>query len=175
MADRASLEFNGNWFEQQIARRLSAAFPESRVFHDCRIFSQYKNRFTQIDIIMVHSSGIYVIEAKNWSGYLKGEYDDSFWTGKSHDPIIKTIVNPVDQNFMHIRALKNAMRKEGFRPGRFESYVCVPDITDIYSKCSELCSLSQMMVRLRTQTKRQSALDINYWAAAIENVCLQGI
>lgn len=177
MADRTSLEFNGNWFEQRIAQRLSMEFRGARVLHDCKLYCRYKEGITQIDVILVHEDGICAVEAKNWSGYLKGEYGDTVWTGKSDDPMVKTIVNPVDQNFMHIRALKNALRRKGFKPGRFYNYVCVPDTTDIYSRCSEVCNLSMLVKRLKEQERAWTGagLDVVRWSSAIMGVCLQGI
>lgn len=171
MADRAILKFNGNWFEQQIERRLDVEFSDAVFVHDCSLYSNYLKKDTQIDIIMLHKSGIYVIEAKNWNGYLKGEYNDARWTGKSSDPIVKTIVNPIDQNFVHIRTLKNALRMAGYHPGRFESFVCVPDRTSILSKCSEMCCLSQLVCRIRVLAQRGGNLNVEYWKQAIQSVC----
>ncbi len=66
---------------------------------------------SEIDVILIHSSGIFVMESKNYSGWIFGKETDSHWTqtlptgkGKSRK---ERFFNPVKQNATHIKWLKN--------------------------------------------------------------------
>lgn len=60
---------------------------------------------TEIDIIMIHPTGLYVIESKNLCGLIKGNSKDIKWTqclkGKRYK-----FYNPIRQNDRHISELK---------------------------------------------------------------------
>lgn len=64
---------------------------------------------TEIDAILLHTSGIYVFESKNYSGWIFGRDSDRYWTqtlpagkGKSRK---ERFYNPVKQNEGHIKWL----------------------------------------------------------------------
>ncbi|EQF41323.1 TPA: NERD domain-containing protein [Clostridioides difficile] len=64
------------------------------------------NKTTQIDSIVISMYGIFVIECKNFSGYIYGNDKDKVWTqivGKTKN----TFYNPVRQNYAHIKAIEN--------------------------------------------------------------------
>lgn len=65
---------------------------------------------TEIDMIMIHTSGLYVFESKNYSGWIFGNEYDKEWTqtlpgrrgvSKEH------FLNPIMQNKIHISSLEN--------------------------------------------------------------------
>lgn len=69
---------------------------------------------TEIDVIMLHTSGVYVFESKNYSGWIFGSEKDRFWTQsiynrRSGEPEKSRFYNPVLQNENHIRHLKNLL------------------------------------------------------------------
>lgn len=66
--------------------------------------------FTEVDIILLHVSGIYVIESKNYSGWIFGNENDKQWTqslpmsgGRSKKV---RFFNPIIQNKVHLRWLR---------------------------------------------------------------------
>lgn len=66
---------------------------------------------SEIDVLLIHSSGIFVMESKNYSGWIFGKETDLHWTqtlpigrGKARK---ERFYNPVKQNATHIRWLKN--------------------------------------------------------------------
>ena len=69
---------------------------------------------TEIDVILLHDSGIYVFESKNYSGWIFGNENQKNWTqtlpagrGKSH----KTqFLNPIIQNKVHLKYLKGYLK-----------------------------------------------------------------
>ncbi|MCM1048404.1 MAG: NERD domain-containing protein [Clostridiales bacterium] len=70
---------------------------------------------TEIDVILIHSSGIFVIESKNYSGWIFGNEKDKMWTqtlrsngGKVQK---KHFYNPIMQNNAHLKWLKTIVGK----------------------------------------------------------------
>lgn len=67
---------------------------------------------TEIDVIMISSSGIYVFESKNYSGWIFGKENQKQWTmtlpsgGKSKK---FHFLNPIMQNELHIKWLKSIL------------------------------------------------------------------
>ena len=59
---------------------------------------------TQIDHIVLSTKGIFVIETKNYHGWIFGTQDDHTWQAK-HPLRTYTFQNPLRQNYRHIKAL----------------------------------------------------------------------
>lgn len=65
-----------------------------------------KDETTQTDIIFIHNTGIYVIEAKNIKAKLiKGDDDDGVWEIFYNDKILP-LYSPLKQNIKHVDILK---------------------------------------------------------------------
>jgi len=87
------------------------------------------NQKTEIDIILILSTGIYIIESKNFSGFIEGNINDNKWIQKFYNDkedkfSIYTFINPIYQNNYHIDMISNDMKidKEMFR-----SYIIFSD------------------------------------------------
>lgn len=63
-------------------------------------------RTTEIDLLMIHETGIYVFEIKHYKGTIYGRTEDNVWTQFFRTASNHTFDNPVFQNGYHIRALK---------------------------------------------------------------------
>lgn len=66
---------------------------------------------TEIDILMISRSGIFVYESKNYSGWIFGDEKRRYWyqtlyAGRGRRAHKETFYNPVMQNAGHIRHLK---------------------------------------------------------------------
>lgn len=66
---------------------------------------------TQIDHIVVSIYGIYVIETKNYKGIIYGSENGKNWTYNIYGNKYK-FMNPINQNYAHIKAIKNVIGKE---------------------------------------------------------------
>lgn len=71
---------------------------------------------TEIDVILVCSKGVFVIESKNFSGWIFGSDDQKIWTqslpsGRGRS-VKEHFYNPVFQNRTHIKCLKNIVGAE---------------------------------------------------------------
>lgn len=66
---------------------------------------------TEIDSLLLHQSGIYVLESKNVSGEITGSIDEERWHQRKNARIEHTFHNPVQQNDGHIRALQHFLKE----------------------------------------------------------------
>lgn len=64
---------------------------------------------TEIDIIILHETGIYVLESKNYSGWIFGNGNNKNWTQSFPNRKKYSFYNPIKQNEGHIRALRNVI------------------------------------------------------------------
>lgn len=63
----------------------------------------------QIDHIVISSFGVFVIETKNYKGWIFGYENSKYWTQVIYK-YKKKFYNPILQNAGHIRALKNCLK-----------------------------------------------------------------
>ncbi|TNV68438.1 nuclease-related domain-containing protein [Trichococcus shcherbakoviae] len=89
---------------------------------------------TEIDLIMISETGIYVFESKNYSGWIFGDEDSRNWTQSLKGGKKFRFYNPIWQNKKHISHLKNHL---GLGSEVFRSYIIF----------SERCELKKMSVR----------------------------
>ena len=71
-------------------------------------------RTTEIDLLLISPTGIYVFEIKHYSGKVYGGYDKPTWTEyyKSRDSV--TFDNPLLQNEYHLKQLRHLLPDETF-------------------------------------------------------------
>ena len=62
---------------------------------------------TEVDLIMICETGIYVFESKNYSGWIFGDEKYKKWTQSLKNKQKNYFFNPIWQNKTHITALKN--------------------------------------------------------------------
>ena len=119
----------GKYGEANIKLRLSG-LPEAEytVFDDIMIPNASGTGTTQIDHVVVSPYGIFVIETKNYQGWIYGSEHAEKWTqniyGNKHE-----LFNPLLQNDTHIRALRKLLSGHKFLP--FISIVTFPAKADI--------------------------------------------
>ena len=117
--------YKGKKFEQEIDKVLTkiAINKGGLEFHD--LMFKFGNTTTQIDNVLLTDKAIYVIEAKNYSGYIFGSIQQDQWTAtlkttknyktKSGRTYSKSFVNkyqfynPYKQNETHVKALENIL------------------------------------------------------------------
>lgn len=64
---------------------------------------------TEIDVVLLHPTGIYVIESKNYSGWIFGKADQRNWTVCLNRNTKERVPNPIRQNDGHISALMRVL------------------------------------------------------------------
>lgn len=97
---------SGNWGEKMVVRQLSKLGDEYKVFNDVLI--RTSKGTSQIDHIVVSPYGIFVIETKDYSGWIFGNENSGQWTktnwGKKYH-----FYNPIKQNLGHVKALESVL------------------------------------------------------------------
>lgn len=73
------------------------------IFHDVTLPTPTGT--TQIDHIIVSTFGVFVVETKNYSGWIFGSEKSSYWTQVIYKNKNK-FQNPLRQNYKHIKTLK---------------------------------------------------------------------
>lgn len=77
-----------------------------KVLNDVMV--ETENGTSQIDHVIVSNYGVFVIETKNYKGWIFGDDDSRFWTQVIYKRKEK-FYNPVRQNQGHVNALKNVL------------------------------------------------------------------
>lgn len=111
----------GRLGEWQVERALRGLPPGNyHVFHDLYLPRPDGNGTTQVDHVVVCLSGIFVIETKNYQGWIFGGEHQPQWTQQIYRQKNR-FQNPLHQNWLHIRALASLLM---LPEDRFESVVC---------------------------------------------------
>ncbi|WP_320129681.1 NERD domain-containing protein [uncultured Sphaerochaeta sp.] len=93
--------------ESNIARKLQKIQNEKfMVLNDVLLKTQKGS--SQIDHVVISIYGIFVIETKNYSGWIHGNENSEFWTQSIYKNKIK-FRNPIKQNWAHVYALKEVL------------------------------------------------------------------
>lgn len=96
---------------------------EYRIYKKLRSYERYGGRFlfncylrkpngktTELDVVFLCSSGIFVFESKNYSGWIFGSEEENMWTQKlpkRNGGVHKeSFYNPIIQNKVHIESMK---------------------------------------------------------------------
>ena len=68
-------------------------------------------RTTEIDLLYITVKGMFVLESKNYSGWVFGNEDDQYWTVTLKSKQKNRIYNPIKQNAGHIKHLREYLRR----------------------------------------------------------------
>lgn len=104
---------------------------EYKVFNDIYIKSNGKS--TQIDHLIISIYGIFVIESKNYNGWIHGNEKSEYWTQTFYKKRQK-FRNPIKQNWAHIYFLKEIL--SSFNHVKYHSvivFVGDGELKNIYS------------------------------------------
>ncbi len=102
-----SADYKGKAGESQVASQLYKLNQnEYTILNDVLI--QTSRGSSQIDHVVVSKYGIFVIETKNYRGWIHGHENSEHWTQTFYKSKYQ-LVNPVKQNWAHIYALKEVL------------------------------------------------------------------
>ncbi|MHC1734882.1 MAG: nuclease-related domain-containing protein [Erysipelotrichaceae bacterium] len=76
---------------------------------------------TEVDLIALHKTGIYVFEVKNYSGWIYGDEYQKYWTATLNRNTKNQFYNPIRQNYGHIESLKTFINNSN--EDVFHSYI----------------------------------------------------
>lgn len=71
-----------------------------------------KTKTTEIDLLLLHETGIYVFEVKHYKGTIYGSEGNKIWTQYFRTSENETFSNPILQNNYHLKALSELLPDE---------------------------------------------------------------
>ncbi len=96
------------WFGEKIVASILSGLPNNEYIVLNNIMLRNNYGTTQIDHIVVSIYGIFVIETKNYKGWITGSEFSDQWTknmyGKKYN-----FRNPLKQNYAHVKALEGLL------------------------------------------------------------------
>lgn len=118
----------GRLGEYYTYRYLEKLEGEKRYLFNCYLPKE-NGTTTEIDVILIHETGVYVFESKNYSGWIFGHEEQRNWTQtlpKGRGRSQKTqFLNPIIQNKVHLKWLKKFLADYNEIP--FYSYIIFSD------------------------------------------------
>ncbi len=106
-AIRAAFMGKGAYAEDRVARRLSQLPEEYHIFND--VYIRNNGSSVQIDHVVISRYGVFVIETKNYKGWVYGSEDMEHWTQNIYGHKYQ-FYNPIRQNASHVGAICNLLR-----------------------------------------------------------------
>ncbi|MCH1981795.1 NERD domain-containing protein [Ruminococcus sp. OA3] len=104
------IEDKGARGEYRTSYELEKANFYKKFIFNCYV-PNYKNELTEIDIIMLSTKGIFVVENKNYAGWIFGDENSKNWcqtlNGKK-----SFFYNPIKQNKSHIKNLNRVLEQD---------------------------------------------------------------
>jgi predicted RNA-binding Zn-ribbon protein involved in translation (DUF1610 family) len=94
----------GKYGEKRVSSILISLPDEYYLFND--IYIQVNGKSVQIDHVIVSPYGIFVIETKNYTGWIFGSDYSEFWTKNMYGNKYQ-FQNPLKQNYSHVKALES--------------------------------------------------------------------
>ncbi|MFA6851517.1 MAG: NERD domain-containing protein [Selenomonadaceae bacterium] len=119
--------------ELQIKMVLSS-LPKDKyiVLHDIMLHKD--DSTTQIDHIVISTYGIYIIETKNYTGWIIGSEKDNYWTQTIYRKKSK-FLNPIHQNYGHIKTIEGIITAYSFLP--VKSIIAFSSRCELKVSCNE--------------------------------------
>lgn len=134
-----------------VKRELKKLPSEYLVINDVMIKTNDKSTH-QIDHVVVSKYGVFVIETKQYNGYIMGNKYDKRWLIKSGNKNFY-INNPLHQNYGHVKSLHEVLNMP---EEKFISLVCIPsrakvlvksnNVTRIYDLLEKILSYQEVIV-----------------------------
>ncbi len=112
----------GNQAEEKIVKILERIFKKENIIHDA-YFRDDEFVTTQVDIMAIDNTGIYVIESKAFSSIIKGKSNEKMWVQLFGGKKYNRFHNPINQNKRHLEAVKNNLKEFTIPEECFKSYI----------------------------------------------------
>lgn len=95
--------FKGKMGEKMVALHAEQLGEDYVMLHDCTL--PWENGTTQIDHILISPYGVFVIETKNYDGWIFGGARQKQWTQQLYKKRFQ-FQNPLHQNYKHVKVLE---------------------------------------------------------------------
>ncbi len=123
------------------------------------------SKTTEIDLVLIHETGLYVFEIKHYKGTIYGKDTDAIWTQYFRTVKNNTFKNPIEQNKYHIQALKKLFPETPIHSCIvFTNYDCDIRVTNSNEEI-DICELRNinrtLKYRFEKNTNKYSMSDID--------------
>ena len=136
-------KFIGIAGEFWVKKELKKLSTEYLVINDVMV--KTKNNYThQIDHIVISKYGIFVIETKQYNGYIKGNDYDKRWMIKSGKKFFY-VNNPLHQNYGHVKSLEEILN---LPEEKFISLVCIPSRARVSVKSNNVVRIYELIDKI---------------------------
>lgn len=99
----------GYYGEYLVFSELFDAIPgRGKIIMNLQIPGSYGNT-TELDLVFIHETGVYVFEIKHYKGTIYGKTEDEKWTQYFRTTPNQRFYNPVRQNSGHVKALSDLL------------------------------------------------------------------
>lgn len=135
--------------------KICASFPKEKFRMENDVLLPGKSGTTQIDHVLVSTYGIFVIETKNYAGWIYGSLSGNQWTQNIYGKKSR-FMNPLHQNYAHTKAL------EALISGTAYQAVPIIPIVAFSNRCE-----------LKIQDRGENVVYFSELRKAIQNKCAQ--
>lgn len=121
---------------------------------------------TQIDHVVVSVYGLFVVETKNYKGQIYGSEKSQQWTQNIYGHKYK-FMNPVHQNYAHIKALEAILTENDFAETPIYSVIAFPGDTELKVTTTEACVVNYGAIAKRIRVLSTTRVFTEEQAASI--------
>jgi hypothetical protein len=151
---RSYYEKKGAEGERKLKKILKAIDGKGKTLSNLYFF--HKNSSTEIDMIFLHKTGLYVLESKFYQGDVFGELEDVYWIHENKDA--RNFYNPVRQNIKHVTEINNCLAEAKINNIPIWSVVVFSDQTKLHLQKRRLpnifvCHQSDLRQYIRSNEK----------------------
>lgn len=132
---------------------------ECKILMNLNIPTAY-GKTTEIDLLLIHETGLYVFEMKHYKGTIYGKPHEQYWTQYFRTAPNQRFRSPIAQNQYHI----NALRKIAPDIPVHSFVVFTSNEVELKVECTEpnitLCTLSHLRYHLSNLTSKSAVLSM---------------
>ena len=139
---------------KEAIQELKKLGKEYLIINDLMIRTEDKKTH-QIDHVVISKYGIFVIETKQYDGYITGNDYDKKWCMKAGKNKLY-INNPVHQNYGHIKALQEVLK---LNEKNFISIICISGNAKLKIKSNKVVEVNDIIDKIKSY---QNILIDNY-------------
>lgn len=136
-------KFIGMAGEFWVKRELKKLSDEYLIINDIMIKTKDGSTH-QIDHVVISKYGIFVIETKQYNGYIKGNDYDKRWLIKNGKKKIY-VNNPLHQNYGHVKSLEEILN---LPEEKFISLVCIPSRATVSVKSNNVTIIYDLIDKI---------------------------
>jgi hypothetical protein len=143
--------------ETLVTAEIEKCYPDAKIIKNAYI-PQSSGEYSEIDIIAIHTSGIYILEVKNVTGQITGSWLSEKLVIKHPSGNTYTIVNPINQNTQHYYRLRDILGITGvfrniivFGDSAFYDYKGIPE----YAGVTKVNKLARTMEIISNRSKKK--------------------